>query len=216
MYSIARFFQKLLDLVLPLSPESLIARSISEEVLADLLNPVTVRGESWITALFPYQNPKIRALVRAVKYRGEKMPLSALGRVAADEVLEIIAEKKTLSGWSEIMLVPIPTSSERLRSRGYNQTERIAWVILPHLGSGIEYDPDVLTRTERKSQGEVTPHDRKKNVQDAFSVLRADKVTGRKIILIDDVVESGATLHDARRALLRAGATDVIAIAIAH
>ena len=113
-------------------------------------------------------------------------------------------------------MVPIPFPPGRPRSRGYNQAERITLALLPHLAGTVSYAPDVLRRQERKSQVEVKPHDRKKNIAGAFSVNNPAKVSGKEIILIDDVVESGATLSDARRALTDAGATEVIAIAIAH
>ncbi|MFA5876932.1 MAG: phosphoribosyltransferase family protein [Candidatus Paceibacterota bacterium] len=213
---IGHIFRRILDALIPISSESAIARSLSEETLAELLHPMIHRDKQWIVALFPYRNPKVRALIRAIKYRGEKAPLPALGRILADEIIQILADKKTLGGWRNPLLVPIPSSSARLKSRGYNQVERITLATLPHLEAEVTYAPDVLGREDRASQVEVLKSEREKNIAGAFSVIRPEKVSGMHVILIDDVAETGTTLSDAKRALIGAGASEVIAITLAH
>jgi len=213
---IGYILRRILDALIPISSESAIARSLSEETLAELLHPMIHRDKQWIVALFPYRNPKVRALIRAIKYRGEKAPLPALGRILADEIIQILADKKTLGGWRNPLLVPIPSSSARLKSRGYNQVERITLATLPHLEAEVTYAPDVLGREDRASQVEVLKSEREKNIAGAFSVIRPEKVSGMHVILIDDVAETGTTLSDARRALIGAGASEVIAITLAH
>lgn len=211
-----RLFWIFLDTILPLSTEAAIARTLNEETLVGMVHPTIHAREPWIMALMSYYNPKVRALIRAIKYRGEKAPLPALGKIAADEILHVLSNKKTLSGWDRVMIVPVPSSVERLRSRGYNQAERITLAILPYLGRDVEYTPDVLARKDRQSQVRVAPERRHHNIQGAFFVLRPDKVAGTNILLIDDVVESGTTLADAKRALMDAGARDVMAVAMAR
>ncbi len=213
---IGRIFRVILDSLIPLSSEFAIARSLSESTLAELLHPMIHRDRPWITALFPYRNHKVRALIRAIKYRGEKAPLPALGRILADEILDILADKKALGGWQNPLLVPIPSSRARLKARGYNQVERIVLATLPHLEGHVTYAPDVLAREDRPSQVEVVKAERKKNIEGAFFVIRPEKVTGMNVILIDDVAETGTTLADAARALKEAGASEIIAITLAH
>ncbi len=213
---LGKILQNILDALIPLSSESAIARSLSESTLAELLHPMIHRDRPWITALFPYRNPKVRALIRAIKYRGEKAPLPALGHILADEILQVLADKKALEGWRNPLLIPIPSSPERLKSRGYNQVERIVLATLPHLDGHVTYAPDVLGRKDRASQVEVEKADREKNIAGAFYAIRKEKVSGMHIILIDDVAETGTTLADARRALMTAGAVDVLGITLAH
>ncbi len=211
-----QFISNIIDAILPLSSEAAIARSLSEETLGKLLNPVTHAREPWITALFSYYNPKVRALIRAIKYRGEKAPLPALGAVVAEEIMPLLEEKRLYGGWGDILMAPVPSSAERLRTRGYNQADRIALAILPHLRTAVTYAPDILGRENRESQVNIPKERRHKNIQGAFFALRPEKIRGACILLIDDVVESGTTLKDAKRALMAAGATDVMAVAIAH
>lgn len=208
--------QKVVDAILPLGDEVGIARSASEDVLTRLLQPISHPDNPWIIALFPYRNKTVRAVVKAMKYRGETTPLPVVGRMMADEILDTLGDKESLEGWGKPLLVPIPNSRERMRSRGYNQTERIARAMLPHLEGRIIYDASVLGRDERASQVSVARDMRSKNIVKSFFVPEAKKVRGAHIILIDDVTETGATLHDAKRALLFAGAKDVIAFAVAH
>lgn len=213
---ITKIFQVIFDTIIPLSSESHIARTLSEKTLQELLHPMIHRDKRWIVALFPYRNPKVRALVRAIKYRGEKAPLPSLGRIIADEITHTLSEKSTLSGWRTPLIIPIPSSEKRLRSRGYNQAERLTLAVLPFLSGTVEYAPDVLRREDRPSQVSVSKKGREENIQGAFFVIRPEKVRSAQIILIDDVAETGTTLNDAKRALKEVGADDVIAFTIAH
>lgn len=213
---IKKFLQAILDSFIPLSSESRIARTLSEQTLQELLHPVIHRDKQWIVALFPYRNRKVRALVRAIKYRGEKAPLPSLGRIIADEITHTLSEKSALGGWHIPLIIPIPSSEKRLRSRGYNQAERLTLAILPHLVGSVEYAPDVLGREDRPSQVSVSKEERRNNIEGAFFVIRPEKVRGTQILLIDDVAETGTTLSDAKRALKEAGADDVLAFTIAQ
>lgn len=213
---IERVTFQIIDALLPHSPEAVIARSLSEETLARLLHPVTYKKEPWITALLPYYNPRVRALIWAIKFRSEQGPLPALGTVAGREIASMLEKKAARDGWRNVLFTPIPSSPDRMRSRGYNQSERIALAVLPHLGDMIEYSPDILSRKNRESQVRLSPERRHRNVEGAFFTLRPEKVRGRYIVLIDDVVETGATLTDARRALLASGAAGVLAVVMAH
>ncbi|MDO8523994.1 MAG: phosphoribosyltransferase family protein [bacterium] len=210
-----RIFSALLDALVPEHDDVLRARSLSEKDIASLVHP-RAAGASWISALLPYRDARVRALIRAIKYRGETALLEPIGVILGDYILEVIAEKRLLSGWERPLLIPISSSPERLRKRDYTQAERIARATLTRLSGEATFAPGVLLREERKSQVSVERRRRLENMRGAFSVPHPETVSGRFVILIDDVVESGATLEDARRALLSAGAKEVIAVALAQ
>jgi ComF family protein len=205
-----------LDAFLPLSRDASVARSLSPETIVGLLQPIIHPEKTWITTLFPYKNNNVRALVRAIKYRGETACLPPLGRIMADELLEILSHKQSLEGWQRPLLIPIPASKRRFRARGYNQAERIASAMLPSLQGRVLYEPYALARDDRASQVGISKNMREKNISGAFFVSSAEKMRGMHAVLIDDVAETGATLEEARRALLSAGVIDVIALALAH
>jgi ComF family protein len=114
-------------------------------------------------------------------------------------------------------LAPVPLHPRRLLSRRYNQAAEIA---RPLAGlTGLQYLPDALVRrrpTER--QGGKSGSGRRRNVAGAFEVppARAGKVAGRRILLIDDVMTTGATAEGCARALKAAGALRVDVAVVAR
>ena len=114
------------------------------------------------------------------------------------------------------LIVPVPLHRLRLLSRRYNQAALLAHGIAK--ASGITVVPDLLVRTRRTpSQGRLSPARRRRNVRGAFAVkgARAGLLKGRRVLLIDDVLTTGATVSACTRALRRAGAkaADVLTLA---
>lgn len=207
-----KWIETLVDAVVPRHPHAALARRADQELLARLMHPRVLERHPWIHTLFPYHDAQVRAVIKAAKYYGESESAAVMARIASDFVLELLAEKSALYGWQHTVVVPIPSSPKRLRERGYNQVELFAKPIAHNLNAA--YAPHFLVRAERESQVHVMRSRRRENITGAFTATEA--VAGHFIMLIDDVVESGATLTDARRALKEAGAQDVIAVALAH
>ena len=108
------------------------------------------------------------------------------------------------------LLLPIPLSATRLRERGYNQ----AWELAKRLARRLHCATDaglLLRVKETPHQLALPPERRAANVRAAFAVepLRAAELRGRSVTLVDDVMTTGATVAEAARTLLQAGAADV-------
>jgi ComF family protein len=117
-----------------------------------------------------------------------------------------------LQSWQTCLLVPIALSNRRLRWRGFNQTE----VIAEQLGNYFEVVVENgLQRQHRQAQVKLSRRARQKNLQAAFTWQGSD-VLGRRIILIDDVATTTATLQAASQALKAAGAKEVWGLVIAR
>jgi len=115
--------------------------------------------------------------------------------------------------WHTDMLIPIPLGRQRMKERGYNQAGMIAEPLARALG--IEFAPKALVRRkETRSQVGLSKQERKKNVFDAFQAGAG--VSGRTILVLDDVSTTGSTLSSSAEALLSSGAKDVYALTVAR
>lgn len=209
---IVRWLAVLGDFILPQHPDVERAHRVTEKDLLLRIHPKEIGHASWITALLPYHDPDVRAMIKSIKYYADTKSAQKIARVIAPYVMDTLSEKNSFAGWDDIVLIPIPSPNRRRRERGYTQTEFITRALADEIG--IPIDTTILTREDRPSQARIQKSERKNNISLAFH--SADSAHGKCIVLIDDVIESGATLSDARRALLNAGARAVIAFAIAH
>jgi ComF family protein len=112
-------------------------------------------------------------------------------------------------------LVPVPLHPRRLRERDYNQALLLCDAVGKRMG--LEVIPDGLERVrETPPQTGLPLEDRKRNVRKAFAVKRADRITGRRLILVDDVLTTGATANECARMLKRAEAKSVGVLTLAR
>jgi ComF family protein len=109
-------------------------------------------------------------------------------------------------------LVPVPLAATRLRDRGYNQSEHLALALGQLVARPVQAAALKRVR-ETPTQTALTPEARLANVAGAFT---ATGVQGRRVVLVDDVFTTGATLIAAASALTRAGATTVEAVTFAR
>jgi ComF family protein len=114
------------------------------------------------------------------------------------------------------LIVPVPLSRSRLLRRRFNQAARLGGEIRRR--TGIPLDALSLVRVRATvSQVGLSRSEREENVRGAFAVReeRRDRIDGRRIVLVDDVITTGATVSAATRALRRAGAASVSVLALA-
>lgn len=174
--------------------------------------------EPFITAVFDYQSKAIRNVIWKFKYRNARDVAKLFGELLYDEIIGEISNDLRIRVDEKFLLVPIPLHKNRLHERGYNQSELLAREIIKYDSEGIlEITPDALTRSRKtlpqaKSQKKS---ERFENLRGAF-VAHTELVRKRHIILIDDVSTTGATLSEARKTFLKAGAKTVRAYTVAH
>jgi ComF family protein len=150
-----------------------------------------------------------RTLVHALKYQDRTDLAPAMGRWMARAGRELLAEAD--------VLVPVPLHWKRGWSRRYNQSGALARVI--ERQTGVKLSSEALRRV-RPTQQQIglSRKERASNVQGAFKVAadRQDLIHGRRVVLIDDVLTSGATVDACARALLRAKAASVDVLVFAR
>ena len=150
-----------------------------------------------------------RTLVHALKYQDRTDLAPAMGRWMARAGRELIGEADAL--------IPVPLHWRRGWSRRYNQSGALARVIEQQTGAKV--DSEALRRV-RPTQQQIglSRAQRASNVQGAFKVApdRQSEIQGRRVVLIDDVLTSGATVDACARALLRAKAASVDVVVFAR
>jgi ComF family protein len=150
-----------------------------------------------------------RGLAVPFKHADRTDMAPALGAWLARAGAELLADAD--------VLVPVPLHRLRLIARRYNQAALLA--IETGRAAGVAVVPDVLVRVRNTpSQGRLKPGERARNVRGAFAIRRGRgaMVKDRRIVLVDDVLTTGATVDACTRALLKAGAAAVDVLTLAR
>lgn len=154
-------------------------------------------------------NGAMRVLIHAFKYSDRHEGLRLFVRWMERAGADLLPEAD--------LLVPVPLARSRLWSRRYNQAALLADALARRTGK--PFDPFALARTRSTaSQVGLTFDQRRRNVAGAFRAPERAKprVAGKRILLVDDVVTTGATVEACSRALLRAGASAVDVLSLAR
>jgi ComF family protein len=214
---IKQYLNFILDFVAPRRSDALIVSKITPGNIGKLPSALSVNGLQWIHPLFHYKDNRVRALVWELKYKENLSAMPVVGQILYDEIIALVSDVLLFDSDAKFLLIPVPISTERRIERGYNQSEHIAKSILPYNSQRfLLYAPQWLEKikdTPRQSRT-GSRAERLANLTGCFSAN--SRVDGYYVILIDDVVTTGATLSEARHALLSSGARDVFAFTIAH
>ena len=168
----------------------------------------------YITSVYSFKDPLIKKAIHAIKYFHRKDLIAPLTTELAKEVNRLVSATPYTLSPIPCLLIPIPMPTLRKYMRGYNQSEEIAKEL--SLQCHLDYDSKILIRkiSPKRQVTTKTRGERLKNQHNSFKVIK--NVEGLHIILVDDVTTTGATFHEARETLLKAGAKSVKAVTLAH
>lgn len=148
-------------------------------------------------------------LMKAYK-DGDRRDLAApLGRLLADAVRREVTSSPFVPRQHPVLLVPVPSSPAAVRQRGDRPMLTLVRQVRRGLGPAVTPAPVLTLARGTADQAGLDREARQANLRGAMRVGRAAGVQGRHCVLVDDVLTSGATLTEGRRALLAAGAADV-------
>ena len=157
---------------------------------------------------FAQYGGELETLLLALKFGGRRDLARPLGRLAA----------ATFAAWlgaaAVDLVAPVPLSRRRLRERGYDQAWLLAREVALRLGRPAEARALVRAR-ETAPQTALSAARRRDNVASAFAPGRPD-VAGRRVLLVDDVLTTGATASACARTLRAAGASEVVVLTVAR
>jgi ComF family protein len=164
-------------------------------------------------------------LIHLLKYNGVRPAANVLGRMLAEVFatlepdLEQARLEQGLFDRANVLVIPVPLYKTKRRERGFNQAELVARAALKIVPARerLQFAPELLQRTrDTQSQIGLTSNQRRENLRGAFAVPRAAEVTGRAVILVDDVYTTGTTATECSRVLRRAGARQVWVATVAR
>lgn len=166
-------------------------------------------GEFFTVCVAPlYYEDDVRESLLRFKFKDATGYAEEYGKLLADCIRDNLAGRYDLISW-------VPLSKKRLKERGYDQAMLLA------LAAALELDDVAVSTLEKPLEAEKqsqmgSPEKRRANISGAYRVADPELVQGRRILLIDDIVTTGATLSECAKTLLEAGAAEVLCAAVAR
>ena len=168
----------------------------------DMLCPTCAAGKSeldWIRSACVYDDAS-KQIMLPFKHAGKIKYARAMSNARIWALRDVDVSNIDI-------VMPVPLAWRRLFHRGYNQASLLARPIAHAMGVVLDYDS--VRRKYRPDMGHKTARQRAENIRGVFRVVHPDKIRGKHILLVDDVMTSGATFSELRRVLMRAGAAGV-------
>ena len=166
-------------------------------------------GEFFSVCAAPlYYEASVRDAILRFKFHDATAYAELFGELMADTIRESLAGRYDLVTW-------VPLSEKRLKKRGYDQAMLLAMAATLRLDDApVEL---LKKQTDVPAQSGVgSPEKRRANISGVYSVTDEELVRGRRILLIDDIITTGATLSECARTLREAGAADVVCCTLAE
>ena len=164
-------------------------------------------AEAWAFGVY---RGGLQSIIKALKYRGRRSTLTYIDTLLraglADKQLRHI-----LSGVDMAVAVPLYPAKEK--QRGFNQAELIFKNFLQ--AADIPLTRQLVRLRATVSMYQLSEQERRQNLKNAFAVTAAKAVTGKNILLVDDILTTGATLHECAKVLKAAGAGTIYALVLA-
>jgi ComF family protein len=214
IFGLARVKKFVLDIIFPV--QCLGCGEEGEWLCGECQNKInpdhhSLRGEflNRVFTFYSYENEILKKSIHGLKYKFVEDLAVPLGDLLVKELEKVQGQIEEPD-----FIVPVPLHKKRLLGRGFNQSELLALKIRERLGWPIENA--VLARSKMTTpQVDLDGAGRKKNISGAFSVVDLSKILNKKIVLVDDVSTSGATMEECARVLKMAGAKEVWGVAVA-
>ena len=175
----------------------------------------TLIPERNITALFRYRaSPTVKRMLWLLKYRNKYSIADIFGRYLREVIIEHITNDAVFHG-VDVHVVAMPMSPKNMKVRGKNHARLIAEALVRTIPTLTLADENMLKKV-KETKRQATIHTKSARLKNLVGSMQATNVSGKTIILIDDVTTTGASIAEATRALYKAGAHCVRAYVIAH
>ena len=205
-------YKKIIQYLFPLSEDE---RSIINILPENFVRKMQVRRTDEVSSLLSYSDKQVRSAIHLLKFHNHthaKILLSAVLWTYLSDMSETLSRT--------YIIIPVPLSKKRERQRGYNQVTEVIQQEAKKLDNA-KIEKNILIRARHTPpQTSLSREQRLTNVCDAFSIKNqksaTQKLTGQHVILVDDVMTTGATLKAAKASLLPLSPASITCIALAH
>jgi ComF family protein len=167
---------------------------------------------------FGLYDAEMREMLHTLKFGGmQRVADHVLGEWMGATFLKLEGHAAT-----ELVVVPVPLFRDRERERGFNQAHLLARAGVKRAAKlrpwwKLELRPDALERVkDTRALYALRPDQRRRGLRGAFRIGNADAVRNREVVLVDDILTTGATARECAKVLLRAGATKVWVVTVAR
>ena len=157
-------------------------------------------------AAFEYDSVMKESISR-FKYKNRR----EYGDFYVQEILKSCEE--AVRSWNIDLIVPIPLHKSRRRKRGFNQAELLAREVAK--GLCMEYRPLLVKAKNNQIQHSLGMEERAKNVQGVYRAVNREEIEGKRILLVDDIFTTGATMGECAKTLTDSGAAVVVGASLA-
>jgi len=162
-----------------------------------------------------FENFIVKKLIHNFKYKPFARELAkTLAFLIIIHFKNLEKSPEFLNKKEEFVLIPIPLHKRRLRWRGFNQAKEIAKELSVFLKIPV-LDDILIKEKETHPQVNLSEKERKENIKGAFIVKNEEKIKRKKVLLVDDVFTTGATMEEATKVLKKSGAKEIWGIVVA-
>lgn len=194
-YQCGRFFSKE-SAIRGIKPEELICRDCFNES----------RYFSVARSAGPYEDD-LKKAVQRLKFFGKR----ELAVHFSDVIFQGISGNRLFRGVE--MIIPVPLSPKRLKTRGFNQSELLAFGLAKHMS--VSVIQAVIKVRETKPQTALSRSERASNLSGAFSLTDSNIIRAKTVLLVDDIITTGNTLNTVSEVLIKGGAGEVLCATVA-
>ncbi|MCK5021625.1 MAG: ComF family protein [Candidatus Pacebacteria bacterium] len=221
---IDKYFSKIhefiLDVFIPLNKGQKYLKNIDLEEFLSLTEKAEIPPIKDTISILNYKNKLVKEAIWSLKFKNNQKIAKLFAQIIYDVLVEELGDLKLSINFDKPILITIPMTRKKQRERGYNQVNLIAQELAKlDNNNSFEYQKNILKKTrETLPQSRIrNKKDRKDNLKGCFKVIMPKRIKNRNIILLDDVLTSGATIQEVVSTLKKSRLPKkIMAITLAH
>ncbi|MBI2474151.1 MAG: ComF family protein [Candidatus Taylorbacteria bacterium] len=215
---IGEIYDRLLTFLLPYKEEEAAFLNLSAAQFLETVSPSAPLNIADAKAMFSYNNKMVKQAIWLLKFKNDRKAARILSEIMSEAAAEWLHDLLCFENFASPIIVPVPMSKNRRKERGGDHTLTLCQKMTDELPIGTaELVKNALIKI-RETESQVKTRSKTERLSNLMNSFGADPnlVSGRNIVLIDDVITTGATVEECRKTLMASDAKRVIALAIAH